>query len=147
MRVFSLASDRKDVLQAGEKMLLLLILLKTLDELRVHKYHEKISRRTQHPVKVEARGPTTVVAQQRVLWINRQMQDWRGDYALDSFKWGWQLAKQGIMPIEMAKQVAASELLKIVKYGCKTDCTRKNCTCRQYGVVCTKICSGCKGVS
>ena len=47
----------------------------------------------------------------------------------------------------MTKQVAPPELQKIVKYGSKTDCEWKNCTCRQYGVVCTKICSGCRGVS
>ena len=51
------------------------------------------------------------------------------------------------MPTEMTKPIAPLELLKIVKCGCKTDCTRKSCSCRQYGVVCTNICSGCRGVS
>ena len=88
-RVFSLASDREDILQAGE-------LLggkgeKTLDELRVHKCHEKMSRQIQHSVKVEAHGPTSDPAQQHVLWIYHQIQEWRGDYALDPLKWDWQL--------------------------------------------------------
>ena len=46
----------------------------------------------------------------------------------------------------MTKQVAPPELLRIAKYGCKTDCAQKNCKFRQYGVVCTNICSSCKGV-
>ena len=103
--------------------------------------------KTQHSIKVEAPGPTSDAAHQHVLWIYHQIQEWRWDYAPDPLKWGWQLTKRGIMLIEMTKQVALPELLEIVKYGCKTDCARKNCTCRQYGVVCTNICSGCRGLS
>ena len=123
LRIFWLASDREDILQAGEKILVLLLggkRKKTLDELRLHKYHEKMSRQIQYFVKVEARGPTSDATQQHVLWIYRQIQEWRGDYALDPLKWGWQLTKQEIMLINMTKQVAPP--LKIVKYGCKTDC-------------------------
>ena len=80
-----------------------------------------MSRQTQHFVKTEACGPTLGAAQQYVLWIYHQIQEWRG----------WHLTKQGIMPIKMTKQVAPPELLKIVKYGCKIDCPRKNGTCRQ----------------
>ena len=47
----------------------------------------------------------------------------------------------------MTKQVAQTEPLKIVKCGYKTDCLQKICTCRQYGVVCTNISLGYRGVS
>ena len=47
----------------------------------------------------------------------------------------------------MTKQVSPPELLKTVKCVCQTDCTRKSCTCRQYGVVSTNIFSGCMGMS
>ena len=103
---------------------------KTIDKFRVNKYHEKMSGQTQHSVKVDALGPTSDAAQQHVLWIFHQIQEWRGDYALDPLNWRWQLTKQGIMPMEMTKQVALLELLKLLKYGCKTDCARRNCTCR-----------------
>ena len=106
-----------------------------------------MSRQTQHSVKREARGPTLDAAQQHVLWIYHQIQEWRGDCPLDSLKWGWQLTKQGIMPIEMTKKVAPRELLKIVKYGCKIDCARKSGTSRQEGVVFTNIYWGCRRVS
>ena len=75
-------------------------------------------------MKVEAHGPNSDAVQQHVLWIYHQIQEWREDYALDPLKWDWQLTKQGIMPIEMTKQVAPPELSQIVKYGCKTDCAR-----------------------
>ena len=128
MRIFSLALV---ILQAGEKSLLLPLggkREKTLDELRVRKYHEKISGQTQYSVKVEVRGPTSDAAHQHVHWIYHQIQEWRGDYALDPLKCGSQLTKRGIISIEMTKQVAPPKLLKIVKYGCKIDWVRKNCT-------------------
>ena len=120
---------------------------KILDELRVYKYHEKISSQTSYSINVEALGPTSDDARQHVLLIYHQMQEWRGDNVLDSLNWGWQLTKRGIIPIEMTKQVSPPELLKTVKCVCKTDCTRKSCTCRQYGVVSTNIFSGCMGMS
>ena len=76
-------------------------------------------------VKVEALGPTSDVAQHHVLRIYYQIHECRGDNALDPLKWDWQLTKRGIMPIEITKEVAPPELLKIVKCGCKTDCTHK----------------------
>ena len=36
---------------------------------------------------------------------------------MDPLKWGCQLTKQGIIPIEITKQVAPLELLKIVRYN------------------------------
>ena len=84
-----------------------------------------MSRQTQHSVKVQARGPTSDAAQQHVLWIHHQIQEWRSDYALDPLKWCWQLAKQKIILIEIVKQVAPPELLKIVKYRCKIGCALK----------------------
>ena len=144
------SSERQDILQAGEKMLLLLLGAKrenNLDELRSRKYFEKISGPTRQAVEAEALGPTSDAAQQHVLRMYYQVQEWRGDNVLDPLSWGWQMTKQGMMPIEMTKPIAPPELLKIIKCGCKTDCTRKNCSCRQYGVVCTNICSGCRGVS
>ena len=98
------------------------------DELCVRKYHEKMSGQTQYSVKVEARGPTSDAAHQHEHWIYHQIQEWRGDYALDPLKCGSQLTKRGIIPIEMTKQVTPPKLLKIVKYSCKIDWARKNCT-------------------
>ena len=97
--------------------------------------------------RLQALGPTAAAAQQHMLRIYHQTQEWRGDNALDPLKWRWQLAKGGIMPIEMTKQAASQGLLKIVKCGCKTDCTRKNCIYKLYGIVCNSIFSGCRGLS
>ena len=71
----------------------------------------------------------------------------KGNVDLDTLDWIWKMTKQGLMPIEMTKKLAPTDLLKIVKCGCQTDCPRRNCTCRQYGVECTDLCLGCRGVS
>ena len=72
-----------------------------------------------HSVKVQAFGTTSEAAQHYVLWIYHQIQERRGDNALDLIKWGWQLTNSGILPIEITKQVATPELLNTVKYGIK----------------------------
>ena len=74
--------------------------------------------------------------------------EWIGNSSFEAVDWGWRLTSRGMMmPIEMTKEIAPAELLKIIKCGCKTDCSRKNCTCKQYGVICTNMCTGCRGVS
>ena len=81
--LFMLSSERQYILQAGEKIILLLLGAKhenTLDELlRCRKYYEKISRPTRQTVKAEALGPTSDSAHQYVLRIYYQVQEWRGD--------------------------------------------------------------------
>ena len=88
MRVFSLSSsDRKDILLAGEKILLLLLgdkREKALDVLRIYKCYEKIIGQTRYLVKVEVLEPTSDAEQQDVIQIYYQIQE-RGN-ALDSLK-------------------------------------------------------------
>ena len=42
-----------------------------------------------HSIKVQAFGATSEAAQHYVLWICHQIQERRGDNALDLIKWGW----------------------------------------------------------
>ena len=125
--------EKKDILEAGEFFLLILLGAKhesTLDELRSRKYYEKISGSTRQAVKAEGLGPTSDAAQQHILRMYHQVQEWRGDTVLDPLSWGWKITEQRMMPIEMTKHISQAELLKIIKCGCKTGCTRKSCSCR-----------------
>ena len=128
----SSTSERHTILEAGESLLLKLLggkEEKRLDELRVRKYFEKLSGPSRQAVKAENLGPTTDAAQQHIIRIYFQVQSWKGNVDLDPLDWGWKMTKQGLMPIEMTKQIAPTDLLKIVKCGCQTDCSRRNCTC------------------
>ena len=51
------------------------------------------------------------------------------------------------MPITMKQAPAPSDLLKVVRCGCKTGCKTSKCTCHTHGLKCTQACRGCCGVS
>ena len=106
---------------------------------------KKISGHTLQAIKPESLSPTTNAAQQHILRIHCQISEWKGNSSYEPLDWGWRLTSGGkLMPIEMTKLIAPVELLKIVKCGCKTDCSRKNCICKQYGVKCTNMCTVCR---
>ena len=105
------------------------------------------TRSTRQAVKAEALDPISDAAQQHILRMYHQVQEWHVDTALDPLSRGWKITEQRMMPIEMTKQIAPPELLKIIKCGCKTGCTQKSCSCRQYDFLCTNICSERRGVS
>ena len=118
----SSTSERHTILEAGESLLLKLLggkEEKRLDELRVRKYFEKLSGPSRQAVKAENLGPTTDAAQQHILRIYFQVQSWKGNVDLDPLDWGWKMTKQGLMPIEMTKQIAPTDLLKIVNVVAK----------------------------
>ena len=71
-----------------------------MDELRSRKYYEKISGSTRQAVKAEALDPTSDAAQQHILRMYHQVQEWRGDTVLDPLSWGWKITEQRMMPIE-----------------------------------------------
>ena len=48
------------------------------------------------------------------------------------------------LPVQMTKPPTPHELLKIIRCGCKIECTT-GCTCITYGLKCTAICTGCRG--
>ena len=60
---------------------------------------------------------------------------------------GMEKSKGKMMPLEMSKPIAPPQLLKVIRRICKTDCSRRQCTCKQYGINFTKMCSECRGVS
>ena len=60
----------------------------------------------------------SLAAQQQVLWIYHQIQEWRGDYELNPLK----SDKTRNNANRNDKQVAPPELLKTVKYDSKRDC-------------------------
>ena len=159
LETFSSGSISKDrVLQVGESILLILLGAKKekiLDELRSRKYFDKLVGASRRAVTPQALGPTTTTttttttnaAQQHILRVYFQVEVWKGESDLNALDWGWKMTHRGVMPIEMTKKIAPDELLKIIKCGCKTDCSHTNCTCKEFRVPCTNLCTSCRGVS
>ena len=44
------------------------------------------------------------------------------------------------------KDAAPASLLKLIRCGCKGDCTKRTCTC-QHSLKCSNVCGEYKGVS
>ena len=59
-------------------------------------------------------------------------------------QWGLKISSGMCLPMQMTKPPALHELLKIIRCGCKIECTAQ-CTCITYELKCTSICNGCGG--
>ena len=133
----------------------LLILLKLLgakkemclDEWRSRKYIDMITRSSKNAVKPESLGPTKDAAELHLLRCYYQIQVWMGNACIEPLSWGWKKSKGKMMPLEMSKPIALPQLLKVIRCNFKTDCSRRQCTRKQYGINCTKMCGECRGVS
>ena len=75
-----------------------------------------------------------------------QVQVWRGQ-DIPPLSWGWKILNNKMVPIAMKQAPAPSNLLKVVRCGCKTGCKTSACTCLKHGLKCTPVCKECRGVS
>jgi len=78
---------------------------------------------------------------QAVVWVSL------GQTQLDPTDWGWKLESNALVPVQLIGEVAPSDLLKIIKCSCKTQCTRASCSCRTYGLHCVSACKACRGTN
>ena len=106
---------------------------KTMDERRFANYCKKIGGKSS--IKPESLGAISDCTAQHSLRVYHQIQSWRG-VELDAEEWGFELKHGKLLPIQMTKPPAPDELLKIIRCGCKVDCTVR-CTCIVYGLQCT----------
>ena len=144
----SQVANTTDVINAGEKLLLVILGAKTeksLDELRLMKFTRKIATST-NAVVPESLGPTSDAARFHSLRVYNQVQEWMGVTSIDAVDWGWMTRGDYLLPIRMSKPAAPSNLLKMIMCGCKGECQGR-CTCFKYKLKCTAMCTICKGVS
>ena len=77
-----------------------------------------------------------------------QVMEWKGEEAeINPEERGWQVVDNRYLAVYTDLPVAPSELLNIVYFGCKKDCTSRKCKCKKYGMPCTVTCSECRGSS
>lgn len=140
--------SHQDIARAGEQIFVLTYGGKsgeTLDHLRYRKFCEKIATCSIH-VHPKALPPTSSAAVQHSYRVYCQVNEWKGN-VIEPTEWGWELQEGKLVAITSTKQPAPQELLKILRCGCKRDCTSKNCTCRTYNMKCTYACTECHGTS
>ena len=118
-------ASHKDVDIAGERALLVLYSMKTvqsLDGSRALKF----------------KGKTKFHSHRVYL----QIQQWiAGDCYIDPTIWGWKITNNRMNPIMTDKDPAPENLLKIVRCTCRTDCRSLRCSCTTACTDCTETCN------
>ena len=141
------SANKGDILNTGEQLMLSITGAskkeKTMDEKRLADYYKKL--RGKSAVKFESLGPTSDATAKHSERVYHTGQSWCGN-DLPPEKWGWKISNGMCQLVQMAKPLAPHELLKTIRCGCKIECTTR-CTCITYGLKCTSICTGCRGVS
>ena len=59
--------------------------------------------------------------------------------------WGWRRENEIFYPIVSDKPPAPDYLSKLIKCGCKGNCSSRVCTCVSNAMKCTVACENCKG--
>ena len=142
-------NDQISIMSLGEKILISILggKDKTLDDLRLRRYHKKMAE-SKTALSPEMLGPTSDSGKLHMLRAYFQLQEWKGkEGRLRLEDWGWIKTAKYILPIPMTKPPAPASLLKVLRCGCNTGCKTAQCGCKKLGVKCTSLCSGCNGVS
>lgn len=96
--------------------------------------------------KLESLPPTSSAAKCHSLRAFLQVQQWFGR-DLNPTEYGWKCGTRGLRPILTEDKLIPDNLIKTISCSCKTGCTRKSCSCRKHGLLCTNMCSGCNGLN
>ena len=139
-------TSHKDVEIAGERALLVLYNIKTVQSLDVSRALKFKGKTLSSKSYIDPKylPPTSSAAKFHSYRAYLQIQQWiAGDCYIDPTKWGWKITNNIMNPIMTDKDPAPENLLKIVRCTCRTDCRSLRCSCRKHGVMCTTACTNC----
>lgn len=135
----AVATNKEEVVEAGEKVLLCLYNNKPADEslnsLRYTRFCHKVA------TGKSFLQPESLPPSQRVYF---QIQQWKG-VLLKPEDWGWKLSSRKLLPIRTELPPAHESLLEFVRCNCKKGCSTQKCTSRKNGLDCSPACGECKG--
>ena len=138
----SSSSTDKDIVSAGEKLVVLLYGGGdySLDDLRYKKYKEQLYKSgcIQKDVDPRRLPPTSSSAKYHSLRVFHQVQEWLGNN-LDPLLYGWERRELKLSPKTSDMGIAPEGALKMLKCGCQTTCI-KNCSCRKVNINCNDFC-------
>ena len=142
------SASTRDVVDAGEKALLLVYngkLTDSLDSLRHKRFCEKVASKTSH-VKPQSLPPTSAAAKYHSLRVYLQVQEWKGFAdGLHPADWRWQECEEGFVPLQTSLPPAPEYLLQVIRCNCQTDCSTLRCSCKKHNIECNPACGNCKG--
>ena len=117
---------------------------KTLAEMRYTSY---CSSTLSHRFQPERLPPSESAARMHVMRVHLQVIIWStlGYSAINATDWGWRAENGQLVPIQIEGDVAPEHILKLVRCGCKGDCSSLLCSCRKHGLHCVSACRNCLG--
>ncbi len=68
-----------------------------------------------------------------------------GESGIKATNWGWKAEQDRLVPIQIEGDVAPEHNLKVVRYGCNSNCSSTSCSCRKHGLHCVSACTNCHG--
>lgn len=143
-------ASHEEIANAGETAFLLFYNsknAKNLNELRVERFHEKVSSALVH-VDSASLPPTVAAAKYHSFRTYFQIASWKNSHvSLLPTDWGWKKQGDQLIPIMTDQQPAPDNLLKVIKCSCTTDCSGRNCSCRKHFLKCSLACTNCKGTA
>ena len=79
--------------------------------------------------------------------VHHQVQTWLGNIMLNPLDWGWNVSDDVMYPRRPMTDMtpAPDNLLKMVKFNCKTDCRTTRCSYKKNELDCSYACGECQG--
>ena len=145
-------AETEAILNSGEKMMMKLYSgpgatsFDNLDDFRFAMFKQKAaSNLTQ--ILPTSLPPTKAACKQHSLRVYFQVQTWKQlSIKSDPKGWGWEVVEKKLWPVYTDKPPAPDELLKIIRCGCKGDCSTNICSYMKNGLKCSDVCKECRGL-
>jgi len=143
---YDATANADSVASAGEVVIKALYGSPRLDiDLDVYRYECFLKCVAGNRAQLSSLPPTIAAARQYSLRVYHQVQTWLGN-VLKASQLGWHETEDGLQPVETTLQPAPAEILKLISCGCKKSCGAA-CGCRRAGLVCSSVCTTCRGTS
>jgi len=142
---YSEASSKNDIAINGIKIIQRLYSNEETTTLSNLRYNMFRSLSFKNKNNLQLLPPTEGAAKQHCFRCYLQIQAWLSR-SINPTELGWKITKNNCLePVMTDDKLFPPEVIENISCRCKTGCTRKTCTCRKYGLLCTTFCNYCCG--
>ena len=143
--------DKADVSKHGNRAVFLIYNgnqtdCTNLDALRHIRFEEKAASSLSH-VSCSSIPPTSAATVYHAQRVYLQIQIWQLNSNLNATDWGWRNVKNNLFPVHTDMPPAPADVLRVIRCGCKGDCSTLKCSCKKHRLDCSSACKECKGGS
>ena len=119
-----------------------------LGSIEIHPLWEKKTASSFTHVACSSIPPTSAATAYHAQRAYYQVQVWLfSNGNLNPTDWGWKNVNEKLSPIHTDLSPAPADVLRVIRCGCKGDCSSIKCSCKSHGLDCSSACKECKGTS